>query len=114
MNHLTTIEEVEANIRRQMGSFSRKYPASVTFAEAMSALENLTNVTVFWDGYGLDTILTAEFRADVDEKGALALTRGMLFTNYGYGFIEWAQIGRELIAADAFTSQVAPGTRRPL
>lgn len=79
----------------------------------MSALQSLKEVSVFWDSWGLTTILSAKFDRDVDEKAAIELTHGMLASNYGYGFIEWANVGSELIAADAFTHVgVELGTRR--
>lgn len=113
LNHNADKETVFHDILNKVRNFHKLYPSRVTFEKAVMTLENLQEVTVFWDSYGLDTILTAKFKDETPEEGALSLTRGMLKSNYGYGFVEWVELRNELIAADAF-GHLKPVERRKL
>lgn len=109
----TTKQEVESDIKSGIETFALSCLRNFTFADSALTLGRLERITAYYDSLGLDTIITARFNRRVKENAALYLASNIIKSNYGNGFIAWAEIGEEIICADVFSmSDLKPGDRR--
>lgn len=108
-----TKQEVEQDIRSGIVMFALSCLRHFAFEDSALTLGRLESVEVFWDSLDMNTIITAKFTRQVTEKVALYLASNLIRSNYGYGFLAWAEIGDEIICADVFSiGRLKPGERR--